>query len=156
MTTDFPIRIGRRSRLFLRFVFGVRPGHDLVRLGDGVVDIRFGWFNPRIPVDEVERWRIEGPWRWFTAIGVRMNVLKRDLSFCGSPRGGVRMDLRAPFRYGPLADPDGLRGGRGPGGVRGRAGRARDPRRGRADGARLGAQRPRCCQDLPSVATDGA
>jgi hypothetical protein len=99
---DFPIRIGRRSRLFLRFVFGVRPGHDLVRLGDGVVQIRFGWFNPRIPVTEITSSRIEGPWRWITAIGVRMNILKRDLSFCGSPRGGVRMDLRAPFRYGPL------------------------------------------------------
>ena len=100
--SDYPIRIGGRSRLFLRFFFGVRPGHDLVRLGDGVVEIRFGWFSPRLPVAQVQRWRIEGPWRWITAIGVRMNVLKRDLSFCGSPRGGVRMDLREPFSYGPL------------------------------------------------------
>ena len=99
---DFPIRIGSRSRLLLRFLFGVRPGHDNVRLGNGVVEIRFGWFSPRIPVSQIEGWRIEGPWRWITAIGVRMNVLKHDISFCGSPRGGVRMDLRAPLRYGPL------------------------------------------------------
>ena len=105
MTTDFPIRIGRRSRLFLRFVFGVRPGHDLVRLGDGVVEIRFGWLTPRIPVTEIAGWRIEGPWRWFTAIGVRVNWLNRELSFCGSPRGGVRMDLRERFHYGPLRTP---------------------------------------------------
>jgi hypothetical protein len=103
--SEYPIRIGGRSRLFLRFFFGVRPGHDLVRLGDGVVDIRFGWFNPRVPVAQVERWRIEGPWLWITAIGVRMSIRHRDLSFCGSPRGGVRMDLREAFRYGPLRIP---------------------------------------------------
>ena len=105
MTTDFPIRIGRRSRLFLRFFFGVRPGRAVVRLGDGIVDIRFGWFNPRVPVGDIERWRIEGPWRWFSAIGVRVNWLNRELSFCGSPRGGVRMDLRERFHYGPLRIP---------------------------------------------------
>lgn len=102
MATDFPIRIGDRSRLFLRFAFGVRPGRDVVLLDETTIDIRFGWFNPRIPVEQVERWRIEGPWRWITAIGVRMNILKRDISFCGSPRGGVRLDLRSPFGYGPL------------------------------------------------------
>ena len=67
--SDYPIRVGPRSRLFLRFFCGVRPGHDTVRLGDGVVEIRFGWFNPRVPVAQIERYRIEGPWRWITAIG---------------------------------------------------------------------------------------
>ena len=105
MTTDFPIRIGRRSRLFLRLAFGVRPDRAVVRLGDGTIDIRFGRFNPRVPVAEVVRWRIEGPWLWITAIGVRMSLRHRDLSFCGSPRGGVRLDLRSPFRYGPLRVP---------------------------------------------------
>jgi len=104
-THTFPIRIGGRSRLFLRFFFGVRPGHDVVRLGGGVVDIRFGWFNPRVPVAQVERWRIEGPWRWITAIGTRVNWLNRETSFCGSPRGGVRMDLREKLRYGPMRIP---------------------------------------------------
>jgi hypothetical protein len=103
--SEYPIRIGRRSRLFLRFFFGVRPGHDVVRIGDGVVDIRFGWFNPRVPIAQIERWRIEGPWRWITAIGVRMSIRHRDLSFAGSPRGGVRMDLRDRFPYGPLRIP---------------------------------------------------
>ena len=58
MSTDFSIRIRSRSRLLLRFLFGVRPGRAVVRLGDGIVDIRFGWFNPRVPVSQVERWRI--------------------------------------------------------------------------------------------------
>jgi hypothetical protein len=103
--SEFPIRIGARSRLFLRFVFGLRPGHQAVRLGNGTVDIRFGWFNPQVPVAQVARWRIEGPWRWITAIGVRVNWLNRELSFCGSPRGGVRIDLRDKLHYGPMRIP---------------------------------------------------
>lgn len=100
--SEYPIRIGPRSRLFLRFLFGVRPGHDVVRITDGRLEIRFGWFNPTLAVTQVERWRIEGPWRWITAIGVRVNWLNRELSFCGSPRGGVRLDLREKLHYGPL------------------------------------------------------
>jgi hypothetical protein len=105
MRSEYPIRIGRRSRLFLRFFFGVRPGHDLVRLEDGMIEIRFGWFSPRFPVSQVVRWRIEGPWLWVTAIGVRLSLRHRDLSFAGSPRGGVRMDLEPQYRYGPLSIP---------------------------------------------------
>ncbi len=103
--SEYPIRVGRRSRLFLRFFFGVRPGHQSVRIGEGRVEIRFGWFNPTFPVADVERWRIEGPWLWITAIGVRMSIRHRDLSFAGSPRGGVRMDLRTRYPYGPLRIP---------------------------------------------------
>src|SRR6188768_2521431 len=95
---DFPIRIGDRSRLFLRFFFGVRPGHDLVVLDGDVVAIRFGWFNPQVPVANIERWRIEGPWRWITAIGIRRSFRHQDLTFGGSPHGGVRLDFLAPIR----------------------------------------------------------
>ena len=103
--SEHPIRVGRRSRLFLRLAFGVRPGRDVVRIADGTIDIRFGWFNPRVPVTQVERWRIEGPWLWITAIGVRMSVRHHDVSFCGSPRGGVRMDFKPRYRYGPINVP---------------------------------------------------
>lgn len=105
MTQVFPVRVGARSRLFIRFVFGVRPRHAQVDLGDGQVVIRFGWFTLPIPVDLVERWRIEGPWPWITAIGVRRSVRHGDVSFAGSPRGGVRMDLRTPLAWGPLRVP---------------------------------------------------
>ena len=50
MTTDYPIRIGERSRLFLRLAFGVRRDRAVVRLGEETVDIRFGRFNPRVPI----------------------------------------------------------------------------------------------------------
>ena len=102
MTTRYPIRIGSRSRLFLRLAFGVTPERAYVELGDDVVRARFGRFSFSAPIAGVTRWRIEGPWRWITAIGVRMNVTKRDVSFCGSPRGGVRLDFEPRVQWGRL------------------------------------------------------
>jgi hypothetical protein len=105
MSQVFPIRVGARSRLFLRVAFGVRPGRAEVEIDDAVVTIRFGWYTLRVPLALVSRWRIEGPWHWITAIGVRRSVRHGDISFAGSPRGGVRMDLRVRLRWGPLRLP---------------------------------------------------
>ena len=102
MTTRYPIRIGARSRLFLRIAFGVTPERAFAEIGEDDVHVRFGRFAFTAPVAGVTRWRIEGPWAWITAIGVRMNVLKRDVSFCGSPRGGVRLDFAPAVRWGRL------------------------------------------------------
>jgi hypothetical protein len=95
----FPIRIGRRSRQFLRLAFGVTPERAYGAIDDERVWARFGRFEVGTPLSNVARWRIEGPWRWFTAIGVRMNLLHHDLSFAGSPRGGVRLDFTEPVHW---------------------------------------------------------
>jgi hypothetical protein len=95
----FPICVGPRSRLFLRLLFGVRPDNAFVDL-DGELDARFGNFRVRTPVANIASWRIEGPWLWITAIGVRTGR-HRDVTFGGSPRGGVRIDFqeRVPFLF---------------------------------------------------------
>ena len=112
----FPIRIGPRSRLLLRLLFGVKPENAYVDLGDEL-DARFGWSRIRTPVSNIARWRIEGPWLWITAIGVRRGFLRHDLSFGGNQEGGVRLDfkepvnyffLRPPILYVTVADLDGL------------------------------------------------
>ena len=53
----------------------------------------------------VASWQIEGPWLWITAIGVRMSIRHRDVTFGGSPHGGVRIDFRTPVRWGLLRVP---------------------------------------------------
>ena len=103
--TRYPIRIGRRSRGLLRFAFGVTPERAWAEIGDGVVRVRFGRFELVAPIENVARWRIEGPWRWITAIGLRRSIRGGDVSFAGSPRGGVRLDFRAPVRWGILNVP---------------------------------------------------
>jgi len=99
------MRLGPRSRPLLR-LFGVRGTENAYAAFDGDdVVARFGWAEVRVPVANIEGWRIEGPWKWITAIGIRMSVRHHDLSFAGSPRGGVRMDFRANVKYGPLRLP---------------------------------------------------
>lgn len=91
----FSIRLGRRSRLFLR-LFGVRPENAYVDLGDGELDAHFGFFEFRTATDNLISWRIEGPWLWITAIGVRLSIRHHDLTFGGTNAGGVRVDFREP------------------------------------------------------------
>ena len=100
--TTFLIRIGRRSRLFLRTFFGVKPAEARVTLGDGSdgqLDVVFGWAHFHTPMANVASWRIEGPFRWITAIGIRMSIRHRDLTFGGSHHGGVRIDFHEPASW---------------------------------------------------------
>ena len=99
----FPIRVGRRSRPILR-LFTATPETAYADLGDEL-DIHFGKFRFRTPVANLERWRIEGPFIWVKAIGVRMSVRGRDVSFAGSAHGGVRIDLRERVPWGPFRVP---------------------------------------------------
>jgi hypothetical protein len=98
----FPIRIGARSRLFLR-LWTARPETSFVDLEDGpdgLIDLHFGRFRFRTPISNLASWRIEGPFLWITAIGVRRSVRHGDVSFAGSPHGGVRIDFNQPVRAG--------------------------------------------------------
>ena len=92
----FPIFVGRRSRPLLR-LFGVRGDNAYVDLDD-TLDARFGRARLQTPVSNITSWRIEGPWLWITAIGVRMSIRHRDITFGGTGRGGVRIDFREPAR----------------------------------------------------------
>lgn len=115
--TRFPFRLGRRSMPLLR-LFGVSGIEDAyVDLDASTFTARFGRFAVATPVADIVSWRIEGPWRWITAIGVRRSVRHGDLTFGGSHRGGVRVDFRerpvvGPFRipalYVTVEDLDGL------------------------------------------------
>ena len=42
----------------------------------------------------IARWSIEGPWRAITSLGVRRSIRHGDITFGGSPHGGVRVDFR--------------------------------------------------------------
>ena len=57
------------------------------------------------PLANIAGWRIEGPWLWITAIGVRMSLRHRDITFGGSPHGGVRLDFVERVRVGPFRVP---------------------------------------------------
>jgi hypothetical protein len=93
----FPIRVGRKSRPLL-LLFGVRGGNAYVDL-DGELDARFGFFRAHTAMSNIASWRLEGPWLWITAIGVRTSLRHRDVTFGGSPHGGVRINFREPVPF---------------------------------------------------------
>ena len=97
--TRYQIGIGRRSAPLLRVLFGVTHDRAWAMVDDDQVTARFGWYEFSTPVSNIAAWSIEGPWRWLTAIGVRRSIRHGDVSFAGSPRGGVRLDLRVPVRW---------------------------------------------------------
>jgi hypothetical protein len=93
----FPIELGRRSRPLLRLLFRVSPETAYVDLADEL-DARFGFGHLRTPVENIASWRIEGPWLWITAIGIRRSIRHGDVTFGGTPKGGVRIDFREPVK----------------------------------------------------------
>lgn len=101
----FPIRIGARSRGFVRILFGATPETAWAEVDADGLKAQFGRFRFDTPLDNIASWWIEGPFLWITAIGVRTSVRHRDRSFAGSPHGGVRMDFRVPVGSGALAVP---------------------------------------------------
>jgi hypothetical protein len=115
-TRRFPIELGRRSRPLLRVLFRVRPETAYVDLGHDL-EARFGFGHLRSPVENIVSWRIEGPWLWITAIGIRRSVRHGDVTFGGTHTGGVRLDFREPVRavgfrvpalYVTVEDPEGF------------------------------------------------
>ena len=95
----FPIRVGARSAGLLRVLFGVTAETSWAAVDSKAVSARFGRFSFSIPLANVAGYRIEGPWLWVTAIGVRRSFRHGDVSFAGSPHGGVRIDVREPVTW---------------------------------------------------------
>lgn len=99
-----------------------------------MLDVHFGRLRFRTPVANIASWRIEGPFRWITAIGVRRSIRHGDVSFAGSAHGGVRIDfkervpwgfLRVPAIYVSVDDLAGLAGELARRGIAGTDARAR-------------------------------
>ena len=101
----YPIRIDPSARWLARLAFGATPAKAWVDLGQNELTARFGWWDSRLPIQDVVGWRIEGPWRPITANGVRRSLRGGDLSFAGSARGGVRLELARPARWLRLSVP---------------------------------------------------
>jgi hypothetical protein len=98
----FPIRVGDRSRGLLRVLFGVKPNQAWIQVGeppDGEIAVSFGRWPFSTTLANVAGWRLEGPWRWITAIGIRRSLRHGDVAFDGSPHGGIRLDFRTPVHW---------------------------------------------------------
>ena len=96
-SADFPFRLEPGLRPIL-LAFGVRSGNAWVRLDADRFVARFGFFHAEIPIADIEWWDITGPYHWFRAVGVRQTLLKPEISFGSTARGGLRVHLRTPVK----------------------------------------------------------
>jgi hypothetical protein len=82
-------------------IWGVKPGLAYAEVDEvgGELNARFGRVQFSTPLANVAGWRIEGPFHWLTAIGIRRSVRHGDVSFAGAAHGGVRMDFSEPVKW---------------------------------------------------------
>ncbi len=97
MPVTFPYHVEGWAR-FLLLGWGVRDGHREVVADDDRLLSRFGWVSAEVPLADVEKWDITGPYHWWRAIGTRHTLFHQDISFCTDTTGAVRLWLRTPRR----------------------------------------------------------
>jgi hypothetical protein len=81
------------------WLWGATPGRAWVELDDDRLVVRFGYVGFTTATRNLAHWRIEGPFRWIMAIGVRRSIRGGDVTFAGSHHGAVRVDLHQPVRW---------------------------------------------------------
>ena len=95
--TDFAFRFDPRYRALLA-VTGVRPDRAFVRVAGGELDARFGPWRVRTPVANVTCTQVTGPYSPLKAIGTRLSVKDRGLTFGSNTERGLCIEFRTPVR----------------------------------------------------------
>lgn len=117
----FAFRFDPRFRPLLAAA-GVTPWTSGVRVGAGLLHVRFGPWTLRTPLDNVIGTELTGHYRWWRAIGPRFSFVDHGLTFGTNVDAGLcicfaepvpGLDpariLRHPGLTVTVADPDGLR-----------------------------------------------
>lgn len=84
----FPFRVDRRWKPLL-LLWGVRPERAEISLADGRFLARFGPWRFETPLANVRDHAVTGPYRWWSALGVRLSASGGDGSFCSTADRGV-------------------------------------------------------------------
>ena len=78
--------------------WGVTPGRAWAEIDDRQIRVRFGPWHVDSPLENVARYELQPPYRWWRALGVRMTLGKWDVSFCSSSRNGIYLEFKHPQR----------------------------------------------------------
>jgi len=91
----FPFRFDRADR-YLLLALGVTPGTSGVTVSAGRVSIRYGPWRATVDRRNVRAVTASGPFQAWKAIGPRVSLADRGLTFGTSTQGGVCIQLRQP------------------------------------------------------------
>jgi hypothetical protein len=110
-----------RAAAPLLHLLGVSAANSGVRVADGVFDVRFGPWRLRTPTANVAGATVTGPYLWFRAVGPRLSLADRGVTFGTNAERGVCVcfdapvpallpfrALRHPAVTVTVADPEGL------------------------------------------------
>ena len=109
-TSVFPFRIDSRFRLPL-LVYGVTASRAEVRVDADRLRLRFGPWSVDTPLGNISHIEVTGPYRWWKAIGIRMSLVDRGITFGTTPSAGICLQLSQPVsspprtRHGAAAPP---------------------------------------------------
>lgn len=89
---------------------GVTPSSCWVDVDEEAVDARFGPFSLRTPLVNVADVSVSGPYRWFRAVGPRLSLADRGVTFGTSAQCGacLRFHESVPALLGGVASHPGM------------------------------------------------
>lgn len=100
----FDFDFDARARLPLRLI-GITPSRAAVYLREGNFEVRFGVWSLCTPVSNIVKAELTGPFRWIRAVGLRLSLSDRGVTFGTTARRGVCLSFAEPVR---AMDPLGL------------------------------------------------
>jgi hypothetical protein len=78
----------------LLLVLNFRASRDAVRVGNGALEAKFGWFHLETPLTNVNGAHITRDYRWWTAPGARLSRVDDGLTFGTNHDAGVCMHFK--------------------------------------------------------------
>jgi hypothetical protein len=86
-------------------VLGVTPHTSHVDVGDGWFEVRFGLWRLRTPLGNLGPLRVTGPYNPLRALGLRLSLTDRGVTFGTNARAGLCVQFHEPV---PAVLPVGL------------------------------------------------
>ncbi len=93
----FPLRLRQPWRTLL-LPWGVSAGRGYVEIDGPRLRARFGFFRLSTTLENVERFDVTGPYRWWRAIGYRLSLHDHGATFGSDPQQGVCIRFRSPVK----------------------------------------------------------
>jgi hypothetical protein len=102
----FRFEIDSRFRLPL-LGYGVTSGRAEVIVDEQTLQVRFGPWRVDTALTNISKVEVTGPYRWWKAIGIRMSLADKGITFGTSTASGVCIQLEEPVsvRLGRLRVP---------------------------------------------------
>jgi len=84
----FPYRLDRRwAPLFAAIGVSDQDGVDLTE--DGLLRATYGRFSIETPLDNIDHTEVNGPHRWYTAVGLRLSFTDDGITFGTNHEAGL-------------------------------------------------------------------